>query len=54
MATACKFTVIWRSNLVWDSVALIHKFWPVLWEKMVGVIRASREDFVYVKVLLSV
>ena len=48
MATACKFTVIWRFSLVWDSVDLIHKFWPVLWEKMVGMIRGSREDLVYV------
>lgn len=45
MGTACKFTVIWRFKLFWDSVDLIHKLWPVLWEKMVGVVRGIREDF---------
>lgn len=53
MATACKFTAIWRFNLVWDSVDFIHKFCPGLWEKRVSVIRGGREDFVYGKVLLS-
>lgn len=44
MATVCNFAVIWRLNLFWGSLDLIHKLEPVLWEKMVSVIR---EDFMY-------